>query len=61
MPAIIGPRDFDTWLTGDVADAGALLRPAPDDLLDSLAVSTRVNSAANDDPAVLEPAAPTLL
>ena len=61
MPAIIGPQDFDTWLTGDAADAAALLRPAPDDLLESVAISTRVNSAANDDPAVLEPAAPTLL
>lgn len=61
MPAIIAANDFDTWLSGDMADAAALLGPAPDDLLQSLAVSTRVNSAANDDPAVLEPAAPLLL
>lgn len=61
MPVIISPADFETWLKGDVAEAEALLKPAPDSLLDAVAVSTRVNSAANDDPSVLEPAAPTLL
>lgn len=33
MPVIIAPEDADTWLTAPAADAMALQRPAPDDLL----------------------------
>ena len=30
MPVIIAPEDYETWLTGEVADAARLIRPAPD-------------------------------
>jgi putative SOS response-associated peptidase YedK len=56
MPVVIAPKDFETWLSLDTqpAEAAALLRPAPDDLLTLLPVSARVNSADNDDAALLD-------
>lgn len=55
MPVILAPKDFETWLSNetDPAEAEALLRHAPDDFL-LTPVSTRVNSADNDDPGLLE-------
>ena len=61
MPVVIGRDDFEQWLTGDPAEAAALLKPAPDDLFEAVAVSSRVNSAANDDPGLIAPAEPKLL
>ena len=61
MPVVIGRQDFEQWLTGDPVEASALLRPAPDDLFEAVAVSNRVNKADNDDPGVLEPLEPKLL
>jgi putative SOS response-associated peptidase YedK len=56
MPLIIQPGDRATWLDRDSpADAvDALLQPRPVQL-DVRPVSTRVNSAANDDPACAQP------
>lgn len=31
MPVVIAPEDYATWLGGEVAEAAALIRPAPDD------------------------------
>ena len=61
MPVIVAPEDFEQWLTGDPAEASALLRPAPDDLLEAVPISNRVNRVANDDPGLLEPVEPKLL
>lgn len=64
MPVIVDPADYERWLdaaNNPPASLEALLRPAPDDLLEAIAISTRVNRADNDDPGVIEPAAPTLL
>jgi putative SOS response-associated peptidase YedK len=60
MPAVIAPEDFATWLSGeaDTPAAAALLRPAPEALFACVPVSTRVNAAANDDPALWEAAPP---
>ena len=58
MPVVIAPEDFDRWLDSrayppeSVAD---LLRPSPNDLFATMAVSTRVNAARNDDPGLVEP------
>jgi putative SOS response-associated peptidase YedK len=51
MPAIIGPEDFERWLSPKTSakEAQALLKPAPEELLGFAPVSTRVNAAANDD------------
>ncbi|MDO8838670.1 MAG: SOS response-associated peptidase [Parvibaculum sp.] len=58
MPVILDEKDWDAWLdpATPLKEAQALLRPAPDDLLDATPVSTRINRVANDDPSLLEPA-----
>lgn len=56
MPVILSPDAASEWVfEGNDADAvRPLLRPASDDLLVGEAVSPRVNSVKNDDPACLE-------
>jgi len=56
MPVVIAPEQFDLWLGGpdeDTTAASALIRPAPDDLLEAIPVSTDVNRVANDNPRLL--------
>lgn len=60
MPVVIAPGDFDRWL--DVRafppDAVAdLLRPAPADLFETIAVGQGVNAARNDNPSLIDPLA----
>lgn len=55
MPLIIPRDDIDTWLRGNPA---ALIHPAPDDLLLTSEVGTRVNSVRNDDAGCLDPPSP---
>jgi putative SOS response-associated peptidase YedK len=60
MPAIVPPGAFDLWLnTNDVDErtAEAILRPAPDDLLEAYPVSTAVNRTANDNAVLIAPLA----
>ena len=55
MPVVIDERDFDLWLEPDerrAADALPLLRPAPDDRLDVVAIGPGVNKVANDDASI---------
>ncbi len=74
MPVIVPPDAFDQWLGAgvlasgadakhDLENAEALIKPAPDDLLEAYPVSTQVNRVANDNPKLLElfdlPAEPT--
>lgn len=61
MPVLLPPSAWDAWLdpTNDDLDSlGQLLVPAPSELLVAHPVSTRVNSARNDDPSLVEPAEP---
>jgi putative SOS response-associated peptidase YedK len=53
MPAIIPLSRANDWLTGE--SPGALLVPAPDDILVASPASLRVNSARHDDPGLLNP------
>jgi putative SOS response-associated peptidase YedK len=53
MPAIIEPAEFDAWLHGE--DPPALMRPCPPENLIAYRVSTAVNRAGADDPALIEP------
>lgn len=57
MPVILDEADWATWLAPDtpVPALAALLRPAPADLLEAVAVGSRVNSVRNDDPSCLDP------
>jgi putative SOS response-associated peptidase YedK len=52
MPVILDPKDWDAWLDTDgtsAKEAAELLRSAPDDLLEALPVSPRVNKISHDD------------
>jgi putative SOS response-associated peptidase YedK len=62
MPMILEPADYDLWLdcaNVDTETAAALIRPAPDGLLEIYEVSPAANRVANDSPALLEPAIET--
>jgi putative SOS response-associated peptidase YedK len=66
MPVIIPPEQFELWLDcrpGTTAEIAHLLAPAPDNLLDIVEVSRKLNNSRNEGPEVQEPvvAAPTLL
>jgi putative SOS response-associated peptidase YedK len=54
MPVILDQRDYATWLDPK-ADGLEVLRPCPEDWLETLMISDRVNKPAHDDPGVLEP------
>jgi putative SOS response-associated peptidase YedK len=57
MPVIVSPEQFDLWLGNgdeDVKAATGLIRPAPDDLLEAIPVSSDVNRVANDSPSLME-------
>ncbi|HWC28639.1 MAG TPA: SOS response-associated peptidase [Dehalococcoidia bacterium] len=59
MPVILNDEAADRWLDPRETDKDllkSLLAPAPEDALVTLAVSQRVNSVRNDDPACLQPA-----
>ena len=58
MPVFLAEPDFDIWLDPCFRDAEklkAILAPADDRLLQPIAVSRRVNSPKNDDPACVQP------
>jgi putative SOS response-associated peptidase YedK len=57
MPVLLAERDYDRWTQGDTDEAAALMKPAPDDMLQRWPVSKRVNSsrAPDDDPTLIEP------
>jgi len=57
MPVVLEPQDFAAWLAPETTPekAAALLKPAREDLFVLRPISTRVNSADNDDPELLDP------
>ncbi len=60
MPVIVPPENCEAWLDCnrvDAKQAAALVGRAPDDFLEAIPVSPRVNSVKNDDPENLAPAA----
>jgi putative SOS response-associated peptidase YedK len=61
MPVVILPEAFDFWLDGgkvDAETAAALIEPASDELLEAYEISSAVNHAANDSPALIAPVTP---
>jgi putative SOS response-associated peptidase YedK len=59
MPVIIAPEHFDAWLdcrSGTATEIAHLLAPAPDDGLDIVEVSRKLNNPRNEGPEVQEPA-----
>lgn len=58
MPAILSRDDFSTWLDCEGTspdEAAALLKPAPDDLLEVVEVSPRINNPGDDAREVQQP------
>jgi putative SOS response-associated peptidase YedK len=58
MPVILNQAGVDAWLAPGSErgkELQALLKPAPDDLLEAFPVSREVNKVANDSPALLDP------
>jgi putative SOS response-associated peptidase YedK len=59
MPVIIPREAYELWLDEEVedpAELAKLLAPISGGLLEAFAISRRINSPRNDDPACLEPA-----
>ena len=56
MPVVLEPRDWAAWLdpATPLERVRALLRPAPEGLLEARAVSPLVNRVENDDPRCVE-------
>jgi putative SOS response-associated peptidase YedK len=57
MPVIVAPEQFDLWLGNgdeDTKAATALIKPAPDDWLEAIPVSSDVNRVVNDRPSLME-------
>lgn len=54
MPVILGEGDYESWLDPKT-DGKPLLGPCPDDWLETVMISDRINKPAHDDPGVLEP------
>lgn len=51
MPVVMPPESWDTWLdrgNTDTDELAALLKPAPDDLLELFPVGTQVNNVRNN-------------
>jgi putative SOS response-associated peptidase YedK len=64
MPVIIPPSQFDLWLDcrpGTADFIRDLLRPAPDDALDIVEVSPKLNNPRNEGPELQRPIHPPLL
>jgi putative SOS response-associated peptidase YedK len=58
MPVVIAPEHFDLWLdcrSGTTTEIVDLLRPAPEDYLDVVEVSRKLNNPRNEGPEVQEP------
>lgn len=56
MPVILDGKDWALWLDPAATEKEllALLRPAGNDLLEAIPISTRINRVANDDPSLQE-------
>ena len=58
MPLVVAPEDYARWLDPlreTAAELAELLRPFPSEPWEAFAVSTRVNSPANEGPACIAP------
>jgi putative SOS response-associated peptidase YedK len=55
MPAILREAHQESWLSGSLDEARAVLLPYPDELMMAWPVSLRVNSPKNDDETLVQP------
>jgi putative SOS response-associated peptidase YedK len=64
MPVLLDASAWDAWLdpgNDDREALSALLRPAPDGLLEAIPVSAAVGNVRNDGPELVEPVDPGVL
>lgn len=64
MPAILPPEMFDRWLDDlhlKPRDAGPMLQPAPEDLLDVTEIDPKINNSRAEGPEAVQPVAQQLL
>ena len=64
MPVVLGREDFEAWLdckTTEVGAAQALLRPAPDDLLEAIEMHPQINDSRREEPGIQQPLQTQLL
>ena len=57
MPALLAPEHYEAWLdigSGRSGEAAALLRPAPEDYLEIVAVNPKLNNPRNEGPELQE-------
>ena len=57
MPVIIEHGDYDRWLAGSPENAAALMRPAPEGILQERIVNKALNNSRNEGDWLLDPAA----
>jgi putative SOS response-associated peptidase YedK len=55
MPVILDPAVYDRWLDPSQPDGAKPLVPCPDEWIETIPVSTRVNSPKNDDAELIAP------
>jgi putative SOS response-associated peptidase YedK len=55
MPVLLGDNEYAPWLTGDKAEADALLQSTPTGRLQCIPISTYVNNARNNGPRCVMP------
>jgi putative SOS response-associated peptidase YedK len=53
MPLMLRREDYETWLTGNVQEAQAMLKPYPSEWMTAWPVSARVNKVGNNDAELL--------
>ena len=64
MPVVLEREDFEAWLdckTTEVVSAQALLRPAPDDLLEAVEMHPQINDSRREEPGIQQPLQTQLL
>ena len=64
MPVVLGREDFEAWLdckTTEVDAAQALLKPAPDDLLEAIEMHPQINNSRREEPGIQQPLQTQLL
>jgi putative SOS response-associated peptidase YedK len=53
MPLVLEPNTWDLWMKGDPEAAGALMKPANEDVLVSRPVNKAVGNVKNNGPELL--------
>ena len=53
MPVILSPEDRERWLSTDLTNPAALLKPCPDDWMEVFQVGTAIGNVKNDGPELI--------